>query len=71
MRQKKEQFRSVAVFPCKLRIMKEHIYMSRSVAFVIRQGNVVDPGSVQWIQFRILICIRIKEGKDDQQRKEK
>jgi hypothetical protein len=29
VRQKKEQFRSIAVFPCKLRIMKEHIYMSR------------------------------------------
>ena len=29
IRQKKEQFRSVAVFPCKLKIMPEHIYMSR------------------------------------------
>jgi hypothetical protein len=34
VRQKKEQFRSIAVFPCKLRIMKEHIYMSRSVFFI-------------------------------------
>ncbi len=29
VRQKKEQFRSIAVFPCKLRVMKEHVYMSR------------------------------------------
>merc|ERR1711892_973973 len=29
IKQKKEQFRSIAVFPCKLKIMPEHIYMSR------------------------------------------
>ncbi len=49
MRQKKEQFRSIAVFPCKLRIMKEHIYMSRSVAFVIVSVIVADPGSVGFV----------------------
>jgi hypothetical protein len=56
VRQKKEQFRSIAVFPCKLRIMKEHIYMSRSVVFlIIRTGYVADPIRVQldlWIRFR-------------------
>ena len=37
IKQKKEQFRSIAVFPCKLKIMPEHIYMSRysySIAMV-------------------------------------
>ena len=29
VRQKKEQFRSIAVFPCKLRILPEHIFTRR------------------------------------------
>ena len=29
VKQKKEQFRNVAVFPCKLRVMAEHVYTRR------------------------------------------
>merc|ERR1711962_220808 len=29
IRQKKEEFRSIAVFPVKMKVMKEHVYMSR------------------------------------------
>lgn len=29
IRQKKEQFRNVAVFPCKLKVLPEHIYTRR------------------------------------------
>ena len=29
VKQKKEQFRHVAVFPCKLRVMAEHVYTRR------------------------------------------
>ena len=29
IRQKKEEFRSIAVFPVKMKVLKEHVYMSR------------------------------------------
>jgi len=44
VRQKKEQFRDVAVFPCKLKIMKEHIYMKRDP---IVCGVRVEAGTVK------------------------
>merc|ERR1719334_1994968 len=44
VRQKKEQFRSVAVFPCKLKILKEHVYMSRDP---IVCGVKVEAGTVR------------------------
>merc|ERR1712142_1377254 len=55
VRQKKEQFRSIAVFPCKLRIMKEHVYMSRDP---IVCGVRVEAGSVRT---GTPICVPSKE----------
>merc|ERR1719431_2240171 len=47
IKQKKEQFRSIAVFPCKLKIMPEHIYMSRDPIVVGVQvtGGVLRTGT--------------------------
>jgi len=55
VRQKKEQFRSIAVFPCKLRVMKEHVYMSRDpiVCGVKVEAGVVKTGTP--------ICVPSKE----------
>jgi len=55
VRKKKEEFRSIAVFPCKLRIMKEHIYMSRDP---IVCGVKVESGTVK---VGTPICVPSKE----------
>merc|ERR1712200_41709 len=55
VRKKKEEYRSVAVFPCKLKIMKEHIYMSRDpiVCGVKVEAGIVKVGTP--------ICVPSKE----------
>jgi len=55
VKQKKEQFRSIAVFPCKLRIMPEHVYMSRDpiVCGVKVEAGIVKTGTP--------ICVPSKE----------
>jgi len=55
VRRKKEEFRSIAVFPCKLKVLKEHVYMSRDpiVCGVKVEAGVVKTGTP--------ICVPSKE----------
>lgn len=55
VRKNKEQFRSVAVFPCKLKVMPEHVYMSRDP---IVCGVKVEAGTVK---INTPICVPSKE----------
>jgi len=71
IKQKKEQFRSVAVFPCKLKIMPEHIYMSRDpivvgvqvVAGVVKTGTPICVPSKEFIY--IGVCTGIQHNNKD------
>jgi len=64
IRQKKEQFRSVAVFPCKLKIMPEHIYMSRDPIVVGVQvtGGVLRTGTPICVPSKEFIYIGVCTG---------
>ena len=55
VRQKKEQFRHIAVFPCKLRILPEHVYTRRDpiVVGVRVEAGVAKTGTP--------ICVPTKE----------
>jgi len=55
VRKNKEQFRSVAVFPCKLKMMPDHVYMSRDP---IVAGVKVESGTVR---IGTPICVPSKE----------
>eukprot|EP00092_Neocalanus_flemingeri_P001088 GFUD01001159.1.p1 GENE.GFUD01001159.1~~GFUD01001159.1.p1 ORF type:complete len:1171 (+),score=535.88 GFUD01001159.1:41-3553(+) len=71
IKQKKEQFRSIAVFPCKLKIMPEHIYMSRDpivvgvsvVGGVLRTGTPICVPSKEFIY--IGVCTGIQHNSKD------
>merc|ERR1719154_529464 len=71
VKQKKEQFRSIAVFPCKLKIMPEHIYMSRDpivcgvtvVAGVCKTGTPICVPSKEFIFLGI--CTGIQHNQKD------
>jgi translation initiation factor 5B len=54
-RAKKEEFRSIAVFPCKLRVMPENVFMSRDpiVCGVHVDAGIIKPGTP--------ICVPSKE----------
>jgi translation initiation factor 5B len=54
-KQKQEQFKHIAVFPCKLRVLPQHIYNSRDP---IVCGIVVEAGFVKVGQ---PICVPSKE----------
>lgn len=64
VRQNKEQFRSVAVFPCKLKIMPEHVYMSRDpiVCGVVVTGGVLRTGTPICVPSKEFIYIGIATG---------
>merc|ERR1711892_221153 len=64
IKQKKEQFRSIAVFPCKLKIMPEHIYMSRDPIVVGVQvtGGVLRTGTPLCVPSKEFIYIGICTG---------
>merc|ERR1712055_701965 len=65
IRQKKEQFKSVAVFPCKLKIMPEHIYMSRDPIVVGVQvtGGVLRTGTPMCVPSKEFIYIGVDIAK--------
>ena len=66
VRQKKEQFRHVAVFPCKLRVMAEHVYTRRDPivcgvrveAGVVRTGTPICVPSKEFIVLGVLTGIQ-------------
>jgi len=64
IKQKKEQFRSIAVFPCKLKIMPEHIYMSRDPIVVGVQvtGGVLRTGTPMCVPSKEFIYIGVCTG---------
>ena len=64
IKQKKEQFRSIAVFPCKLKIMPEHIYMSRDPIVVGVQvtGGVLRTGTPICVPSKEFIYIGVCTG---------
>jgi len=64
IKQKKEQFRSIAVFPCKLKIMPEHIYMSRDPIVVGVQvtGGVLRTGTPMCVPSKDFIYIGVCTG---------
>eukprot|EP00092_Neocalanus_flemingeri_P030651 GFUD01033281.1.p1 GENE.GFUD01033281.1~~GFUD01033281.1.p1 ORF type:complete len:1168 (+),score=526.34 GFUD01033281.1:43-3546(+) len=64
IKKNKEQFRSIAVFPCKLKIMPEHIYMSRDpiVVGVSVVGGVLKTGTPICVPSKEFIYIGVCTG---------
>merc|ERR1712240_452749 len=64
IKQKKEQFRNIAVFPCKLKIMPEHVYMSRDPIVVGVQvtGGVLRTGTPICVPSKEFIYIGVCTG---------
>ena len=73
VRQKKEQFRSIAVFPCKLRILPEHIFTRRDPitvgvkveAGVCRTGTPICVPSKEFIFLGVLTGIQHNQKEID------
>jgi len=64
VRQKKEQFRNIAVFPCKMRILPEHIYTRRDpiVVGVRVEAGVVKTGTPICVPSKEFIFLGILTG---------
>jgi len=77
IRQKKEQFRSIAVFPCKLRILPEHIFTRRDPitvgvkveAGVCRTGTPICVPTKEFIFLGILTGIQHNQKEIDSAKK--
>merc|ERR1719412_872014 len=77
VRQKKEQFRSIAVFPCKLRILPEHIFTRRDPitvgvkveAGVCRTGTPICVPTKEFIFLGILTGIQHNQKEIDSAKK--
>ena len=64
VKQKKEQFRHVAVFPCKLRVMAEHVYTRRDpiVCGVRVEAGVIKTGTPICVPSKEFIFLGILTG---------
>jgi len=64
VKQKKEQFRNIAVFPCKLKILPDHIYTRRDpiVAGVKVEAGIVKTGTPICVPSKEFIYIGIVTG---------